>query len=109
MSIGEVSSAPISLARANSDKLRAPCPEEAVRSDWYSSSVRRKIKILLRGLVTAMKQHRTFRVDHVAIDFHRDRAVQSVNAHHHAPGILLAQHHASHTGERAVLDRNVLT
>ena len=56
MSIGDVSSAPISLARANSDKLRAPWPEEAVRSDWYSSSVSRKIKILFRGLVIAMEK-----------------------------------------------------
>jgi hypothetical protein len=69
MSMGEVSRDPISLPRANSDKLRAPWPEDAACSEWYSSSVRRKIKILLRGLMTAMVE-RAFREDHIPIDLH---------------------------------------
>ena len=51
---------------------------------------------------------RTFRTNHVPIDHHRERTVQSLNAHDHTPGILIAQHHATQTRQRAALDRYIL-
>jgi len=41
----------ISFVRAKSERLRAPL--DAVCKAWYSSCVRRKIRTLFRGLVTA--------------------------------------------------------
>src|SRR6267378_2419794 len=51
---GGVASAPKSLTRANSERLRAPSSFEATCSASYSSCVRRKMRLRLRGLVTAM-------------------------------------------------------
>src|SRR5579862_448768 len=54
VSSGEAPSDSMSLARANSERLRAP--DEAACRVWYSSCVRRKISMRFLGLCTAIRR-----------------------------------------------------
>ena len=65
----------INFARANSDRLRDP--EDADCKVSYSSSLSRKIRMRLRGLLTAMY--------HIPVEFHRDRPAQRFDADGNTP------------------------